>query len=196
MTKGSDTRQTIVRHGVDAAYRVGVGGLSIGHLATALGMSKSGLFAHFQSKEILQIEVLREARAQFVGNVVQPALAAQRGEPRVRELADRWLTCGTQRQPGGCLFVKAATELDEQEGPVRDQLVRDHRELYATIARIFRGGVSEGHFDADVDPTQFAADLYGIMLAFYHANRLFEDEHAEARARCALESLLDASRPA
>ncbi|PSL06096.1 TetR family transcriptional regulator [Haloactinopolyspora alba] len=184
----------ILGHGVDAAYRVGLGGLSIGHLATATGMSKSGLFAHFRSKEQLQLEVLREAREQFVDAVVRPALAAPRGEPRVRELFERWVTCGKARMPGGCLFVKAATELDEQLGPVRDQLARDHRDLYDTIARMFRGGITEGHFRADADPVQFAADLDGVMLSYYHAHRLLDDDGAEARARRALDTLLDAAR--
>ncbi|MGH9032837.1 MAG: TetR/AcrR family transcriptional regulator, partial [Acidimicrobiia bacterium] len=174
--------------------RVGLGGLSIGTLATGTGMSKSGLFAHFGSKESLQLEVLAQARAEFVDTVVRPALAVPRGEPRVRALFERWLACGRARMPGGCLFVKAATEFDEQDGPVRDQLVRDHRDLYDSIAQIFRTGIAEGHFRADADPDQFAADLDGVMLAFYHANRLLDDPAAEARARNAVEALLKSAR--
>lgn len=195
MTKGAETRQAILHRGVETAYRVGLGGLTIGHLAAATGMSKSGLFAHFRSKEVLQLEVLRQARADFIDSVIRPALAAPRGEPRVRELFERWIVCGATRQPGGCLFVKAATELDEQDGPVRDQLVRDHRDLYDAIARMFGSGVAEGHFRADADPVQFAADLDGVMLAFYHAHRLLEDELAETRARRAFEALIEAARP-
>ena len=195
MTKGSETRQAILRQGVVTAYRVGLGGLTIGALATATGMSKSGLFAHFHSKELLQIAVLREAREEFVDSVIRPAVAAPRGEPRVRELFERWIVCGRTRQPGGCLFVKAATELDEQDGPVRDQLVQDHHDLYDSIARIFGGGITEGHFRADADPMQFAGDLDGVMLAYYHAFRLLEDEAAESRARHAFEALLRAARP-
>ncbi|TDE01791.1 TetR/AcrR family transcriptional regulator [Jiangella asiatica] len=194
MTKGAETRQAILRHGVEAAYRLGLGGLTIGHLAAATGMSKSGLFAHFRSKELLQVEVLRQARADFIDSVIRPAVAAPRGEPRVRELFERWVVCGKTRQPGGCLFVKAATELDEQDGPVRDQLVRDHRDLYDSIARMFGTGIAEGHFRADADPVQFAADLDGVMLAYYHAHRLLEDELAETRARRAFEALIDAAR--
>lgn len=194
MTKGADTRQAILHSGVDAAYRVGLSGLTIGHLAAATGMSKSGLFAHFRSKESLQLDVLARARAEFVDAVVRPALAAPRGESRVRELFERWLTCGKARMPGGCLFVKAATELDEQQGAVREQLVRDHRDLYDSIAQMFRAGIEEGHFREDRDPMQFATDLYGVMLAFYHGHRLLEDDAAEARTRYAFEALLDAAR--
>jgi AcrR family transcriptional regulator len=197
VTKGAETRQAILRRGVETAYRVGLGGLTIGALAADIGMSKSGLFAHFRSKELLQIEVLREARAEFVESVMRPAIQAPRGEPRVRELFERWVECGRTRMPGGCLFVKASAELDEQDGPVRDQLVRDHVDLYDSCARMFAGGITEGHFRDDADPMQFAADLDGIMLGFYHAHRLLEDGLAEARARYAFERLLaDARVPA
>lgn len=194
MTKGAATRQAILHQGVEVAYRVGLGGLSIGVLAAGTGMSKSGLFAHFGSKESLQLEVLARARAEFVDNVIRPALAAPRGEPRVRALFERWLESGRARMPGGCLFVKAATEFDEQTGPVRDELVRDHRDLYDSIAQIFRTGITEGHFREDADPEQFAADLDGVMLAYYHANRLLDDPAAETRARRAVEALLAAAR--
>jgi AcrR family transcriptional regulator len=194
MTKGAVTRQAILHEGVEAAHRVGLGGLTIGELATASGMSKSGLFAHFRSKESLQLEVLGQARAEFIDTVVRPALNTPRGEPRVRELFARWLDCVTYRMPGGCLFVKAATELDTQPGPVRDQLVRDHHDLFDTIAQIFRTGVAEGHFRADADPDQFAVDLDGVMLAFYHSHRLLDDPKAGPRARYAFEALLAAAR--
>lgn len=194
MSKGTETRQEILRNAVDTAYHVGLGGLSIGKLALTTGMSKSGLFSHFQSKESLQLAVLKQARAEFVESVIRPALAKPRGEPRVRELFERWVSCGLVRLRGGCLFVKAATELDEQQGPVREQLVQDHRDLLDTIAQVFRTGISEGHFRDDVDPEQFAADLNGVMLAFYHAHRLLQDETAESRARHAFERLLNAAR--
>jgi AcrR family transcriptional regulator len=194
VSKGALTRQAILHHGVEIAYHVGLGGLSIGTLAAGTGMSKSGLFAHFGSKESLQLDVLAQARSEFVDTVIRPALSMPRGEPRVRALFEKWLASGRARLPGGCLFVKAATEFDEQAGPVRDQLVRDHRDLYESIAQIFRTGISEGHFRADADPEQFAADLDGVMLAFYHANRLLDDPAAETRARNAFEALLSAAR--
>lgn len=195
MSKGARTREVILRHGVDTAYRVGLSGLTVGALATTSGLSKSGLFAHFNSKETLQLAVLAQARQDFIDSVIRPALATPRGEPRARELFERWIICGKTRMPGGCLFVKAATELDEQTGPVRDQLTQDHRDLYDTIAQVFRTGIDEGHFRADTDPLQFASDLYGTMLAFYHAHRLLDDDEAETRARHSFETLLTAARP-
>ncbi|HEY8720400.1 TetR/AcrR family transcriptional regulator [Pengzhenrongella sp.] len=194
MSKGESTRQAILHQGVQGAYRVGLGGLTIGDLAVATGMSKSGLYAHFRSKEALQLAVLDQARTEFTEAVIRPALAAPRGEPRVRELFQRWIRCGVERAPGGCLFVKASVELDEQVGPVRDQLACDHRDLYDTIAQVFRTGIAEGHFRRDADPDQFAADLDGVMLAFYHWHRLLQDELALTRAQRAFEALLDAAR--
>jgi AcrR family transcriptional regulator len=193
MGKGALTRQSIVDEATRVASRVGLGGLTIGSLATDTGLSKSGLFAHFNSKESLQLQVLAHARSRFVDLVVRPALNAPRGEPRVRELFERWLAWSGEL-PGGCVFVAAASELDDQPGPVRDELAADQRDWLETVATVFRGGVTEGHFRADADPEQFAHDLYGVMLAYHHASRLLRDPMAEERARRALERLLDDAR--
>lgn len=189
------TKQAILHEGVVAAYRVGLGGLTIGRLAAATGMSKSGLYAHFGSKEDLQLAVLAQAAQEFADTVVVPALAEPRGEPRLRALFENWLRSGNLRAPGGCLFVKASAELDEQAGPVRDQLARDHRSLYDSLARVVRTGIDEGHFRAETDPDQFAADLDGVLLAFYHWHRLLDDPRAETRARTAFERLVEQARP-
>lgn len=195
-TKGGRTREAILAAGVALACRTGLGGLSIGTLATDVGMSKSGMFAHFGSKEALQLAVVEAAAREFATEVVIPALHAPRGEPRVLALVERWLECGLLRRPGGCLFVKASTELDEQPGPVRDRLRDLHLELGAAIARIVVGGVAEGHFRDDVDPEQFAVDLHAVMLGFYHQHRMLGDPRAADRARAAVAALLSAARPA
>lgn len=192
--KGDDTRQAILHRGVQTAVRVGLSGLTIGELAATTGMSKSGLYAHAKSKESLQLQVLTQARDEFIDTVVRPALMTPRGERRVRALFEHWLANGRGRQPGGCLFVQAATEYDDRPGPVRDQLVRDHTDLRETIAQIFRTGIAEGDFREDADPNQFAADMNGIMLSFYQAFRLLDDPYAEDRARRAFDALVDAAR--
>lgn len=196
LPKGRRTRDAVLTRGVELACRVGLGGLTIGGLAEEVGMSKSGMYAHFGSKVALQLAVLDAAAQQFATTVVLPALGAPRGEPRVRALADLWITCGVERQPGGCLFVKASTELDEQDGPVRDRLREQHRQLAQSIARIVAGGVSDGQFRPDTDTAQFATDLHGVMLAMYHAYRLLDDPAAERHARTAIDRLLDAVRTA
>jgi AcrR family transcriptional regulator len=195
MRKGDETRQAILDEATRVASRVGLQGLTIGALATQTRLSKSGLFAHFRSKESLQVQVLEHAAAMFVDGVLRPALAAPRGEPRVRELFERWLAWCGGTWPGGDLFVAAAAELDDEPGPVRERLVRAQRDWLETIANVFRTGITEGQFRADADPEQFAHDLYGVVLAYHHARRLLHDPAAERRARLALDRLLDDARP-
>jgi AcrR family transcriptional regulator len=196
MGKGDDTREAILDEAIGLASRVGLHGLTIGSLAAQSRLSKSGLFAHFRSKESLQVQVLDHAAARFVDAVVRPALAAPRGERRVRELFERWLAwCGADL-PAGCIFIVATSEFDDEPGPVRDRVVRVQRDWMDTIATVFRTGITEGQFRADADPDQFAHELYGIVLAYHHARRLLRDPQAERRARSALERLLDAARPA
>ncbi|MFC6017037.1 TetR/AcrR family transcriptional regulator [Plantactinospora solaniradicis] len=191
--KGELTKQTVLATATEIAGRLGLAGLTIGSLASQVEMSKSGLFGHFRSKEALQMEVLAYARESFVETVIHPALAAPRGERRIRTLVERWLTCSLEREPG-CLFVSADTEFDDQPGPVRDQLVRDHRDLMESIAQMFRTGISEGEFRPDADPEQFAHDLYGVMLGFFHAHRLMNDPTAATRSRRAVDALLGNAR--
>ena len=194
LPKGRRTREAVLARGVELACRVGLGGLTIGGLADEVGMSKSGMYAHFGSKVALQLAVLDAAAEDFATTVVLPALRAPRGETRVRALADGWIRCGIERRPGGCLFVKASTELDEQDGPVRDRLRDQHRQLAESIARVVAGGVTEGQFHPDTDTAQFATDLHGVMLALYHGHRLLEDADAERHARTAVDRLLAAAR--
>ncbi len=177
---------------VEVARRVGLSGLTIGSLAEQAELSKSGLFAHFRSKEALQIQVLEHARAGFEDAVARPALRAPRGEPRLRELFDRWLEW--DGLPGGCPFVAAATEFDDRPGPVRDRLVRDERDMVDMIGTIVRSGIAEGHFRDDTDPEQVAQDFYGVILARHHMLRLLRDARADSRARRAFEALVAAAR--
>src|SRR5262249_45071669 len=142
MGKGEATRQAILGQAAQVASRVGLEGVTIGRLADELELSKSGLFAHFQSKEALQIQTLRFAAELFVERVIRPALRAPRGEPRLRALFERWLDWARAASlEGGCLFVAAASELDDREGPVRDELVRQQRDWLELIANVARTGV-------------------------------------------------------
>ncbi|MEO3747241.1 TetR/AcrR family transcriptional regulator [Plantactinospora sp. B5E13] len=193
MGKGEVTRQAVLVAANEVADRLGLAGLTIGSLADRVEMSKSGLFGHFRSKEALQLAVLEYARDGFVDAVIRPALAAPRGEKRIRTLVEGWIVLGVERR-AGCLFVSADLEFDDRPGPVRDQLVRDHRDLLESVAQMFRTGISEGEFRPDADPEQFAHDLYGVMLGLFHAHRLMEDPQAISRTRRALDALLDNAR--
>jgi AcrR family transcriptional regulator len=194
MRKGEASRQEILEQAAHVVSRIGLGGLTIGSLAEHTGRSKSGLFAHFGSKEALQLQVLQHAIERFTDLVVRPALTAPRGEPRLRALFERWLAWDRDGLVGGCIFIQAGVELDDQPGPARDLLVRSQHDWVETIAQVLRTAVAEGHVRADADPEQFAHDLNGVMLAFHHTHRLLRDPHAEARARRAFEALLAAAR--
>jgi len=194
--KGERTREAILGRALALATRVGFEGLTIGRLAEELGMSKSGLFAHFKSKEALQVAVLRMAAERFVEEVVKPALAAPRGEPRVRAVFDRWFAWEQSPPlPGGCPFVAATFELDDRPGPARDYLVQQERDWFDVLSGVARTACQEGDFRRDLDCEQFAHDLNGIMLAYCHAARLMRDPKARARAQAAFEGLLAAARP-
>lgn len=195
MRKGEATRHEILEHAAGLASRIGLEGLTIGQLADDLDLSKSGLFAHFRSKEALQVQVLEHAGARFADVVMKPALAAPRGEPRLRALFERWRRWPKESGlPGGCFFVQAAVEFDDQPGPARDLIVRQQKDFLDAIATVVRTAVDEGHFRTDVDPAQLAYELHGIMLGWHHAARLLRDPKAEERARAAFEALVARAR--
>ena len=196
MGRGADTRNVILGRAAQVASLVGLEGLTIGGLAEDLELSKSGLFAHFQSKEALQVETLRFAAQLFIDNVIRPALKARRGEPRVRALFERWLDWAkADTLVGGCLFVAASTELDDREGPARQELVRQQKDWLEFVSTVAGGAVTEGHFRAKLDTEQFAIDVYGVMLACHHSRRLLRDPRADERARRAFEALVLAAQP-
>ena len=193
VSKGEETRRQVLEAAVEVAASGGLASLTIGSLAERTGMSKSGLFAHFKSKEALQVQVLEFAGEAFVEDVIRPALAAPRGEKRIVTLFESWLAI-SRAGTAECLFVSAAWEYDDQPGPVRDRLVRMHLDFGDSVAQMFRTGVSEGFFAADADPEQFAHDLHGIMLIYFQAHRLLGDARAEERARRAFARLIESNR--
>lgn len=195
MSKGAETRERILDQAVRLASRDGLEGLSIGGLATELGLSKSGLFAHFGSKEELQLQVLQEAVARFRQIVVQPALREPRGEPRIRAFFENWLEWdAVQALPGGCLLITAAIELDDRPGLQRDYLVLAKRHWFEALAKAASLAIADGQFRADVVPEQVAFDLYAIVLAYHHFKRLLHDPLAQERARAAYERLIASVR--
>jgi AcrR family transcriptional regulator len=175
--------------------QVGLRGITIGGLADAMEMSKSGLFAHFGSKEGLQSAVMDYAAEAFTQLVIRPALKQPRGEPRIRTLFDRWLGWGGYADyalPGGCIFVSVASEFDDApDGPVRTKVVQLERDLLDTIETIVRGGMTEGQFRESTDPGAFAHDQLGIVLGYNFSARLLRDPAATGRAQAAFDRLLD-----
>ncbi len=196
VSKGDETRRAILTDALAQASVTGLDGLTIGSLAKKTGLSKSGLYAHFASKEELQVRVIDEARERFVEVVVTPAFRAARGEPRLRALFERWLEWeDLAALPGGCPFIAASTELDDKPGPARDRLVETQRDWEDTLAGAARIAVEKGHLQADLDVAQFTYELWAMMLGFHWYSRLLDRGDAKARLRVAFEALLERARP-
>lgn len=178
MTKGKDTKATILAAALTMMSQVGLDGLSIGKLAQTVGLSKSGLFAHFNSLENLQIAVLQEAVELFIEKVIAPALKQPRGIPRIKTISENMFEW-SKMLPGGCPFISAASEMDDKPGPVRDFLVKTQKDLLSTLTTAAQIAIEEGHFRKDLDPKQFAYDFYSIVLAYHHFHRLLNDPQAK-----------------
>jgi len=193
MQKGAQTRALILDQAVAHASEVGLEGLSIGSLAGRLKLSKSGLFAHFGSKEELQIATLRRAQELFENKVFRPALSTPRGTPRLLELFRRWLQwLDASGQPGGCVILSAVAEFDDRPGAVRDTLLAGQKQLRGAIIKAVRLAIEAGDLAAETDAWQLAFELFGVVLAAHHDRHLFEDRRAMERGMQAVESLLAA----
>jgi AcrR family transcriptional regulator len=195
MPREGSKREAVLESGLALASELGLEGLTIGDLAEAVDMTRGGLYAHFDSKDEILREILREAVGRFVEEGVRPALQAPRGEPRVRTLFEAWLEwTKAPPLPGGCVFISSATELDDRPGPLRDYLVATQREWRATLRRAAALAQEEGDFRADLEPEQFVYELFAVVLAFHYFDRLFGDTEAEARARQAFDALVERAR--
>ena len=169
MSKGEATKTSILDEALHVASRVGFEGLSIGQLAERTDMSKSGLFAHFRSKEQLQLQTLDHAAPGSPTSSCARRSRLPAVRRRVRELFERWLDWETETLAGGCVFATASIEYDDQPGPMHDSLVRQQRDWTEFIATVAGTAVSEGEFRADLDTQQFAFTLQGLMFGYRHA---------------------------
>lgn len=184
LPKGQRTREGILRAAVDLASVEGLEGLTIGRLADELKMSKSGLFAHFGSKEDLQLATVATAREIFVEYVVRPALAAPAGMPRLWSLCDRWLGHVEDKIfPGGCFFTAASFEFDSRPGPVRKAIVEAMRTWLSTLTRAVEEAKKSEHIKADVDAAQFAFEIYSMAMGAHWAFQLLDQKNAFSKAR-------------
>jgi AcrR family transcriptional regulator len=190
-TKGERTRATILDEALRIVSKAGLDGLTIGTLADATGMSKSGLFAHFGSREELLLAVLAHGQAEFAEVVFKPAMAKPRGLPRLRAMFVNWLDWTESAElPGGCPMIGGASEFDDRPGPVRDMLAGGQRTWIETLKRAVRQAVEAGQLGAGTDPEQIAFEIFGIALVVHHHRRLLGYKKARERALIALDSLL------
>ena len=190
-TKGERTRAVILDEALRLVSKAGLDGLTIGTLADATGLSKSGLFAHFGSREDLLLAVLDHGQRQFTDVVLKPALAKPRGVPRLRAMFNNWLDWTESAElPGGCPMIGGATEFDDKPGPVRDMLAGGQRAWIETLKRAVQQAIEEDQLPAKTDPEQIAFEMFGIALVVHHHRRLLGYPKARARALGALDRLL------
>jgi AcrR family transcriptional regulator len=188
--KGQQTRAAILDAALGLASHMGLEGLSIGALAEVTQMSKSGVFAHFGSREELQISVIREYHARFEDEVFFPAIKEERGLPRLRALFERWIRRVSVELDSGCIYISGAVEFDDRPGPVRDALASMVRAWHAALARAIRLAVQSGQLRADTDPEQMLFELHGLILALHHDARFLRSPGALDRARAGFERTL------
>ena len=185
--KGQQTRATILEAALGLASHMGLEGLSIGALADVTQMSKSGVFAHFGSREELQISVIREYHARFEEEVFFPAVREPRGLPRLRALFERWVRRVSVEIDSGCIYISGAVEFDDRPGPVRDALAGMVRAWHAALEKAIRIAIDEGQLRTDTDPMQMLFEVHGLILALHHDARFLKSPGALDRARAAFE---------
>ncbi len=169
---------------------MGLEGLSIGALAEVTQMSKSGVFAHFGSREDLQIAVIREYHARFEEEVFFPAMTQERGLARLRTLFENWLRRVSVEVDSGCIYISGAVEFDDRPGPVRDALASMVRTWHAALEKAIRLAIDTGELHTETDPTQMLFELHGLILALHHDARFLRTPGALDRAHAGFERAL------
>jgi AcrR family transcriptional regulator len=188
--KGQQTKVAIVDAALGLATQIGLEGLSIGALAEVMRMSKSGVFAHFGSREELQISVIREYHARFEAEVFRPAMAEPRGLPRLRALFARWMQRTSAEIDSGCLYISGAVEFEERPGPVRDALVALVNDWLLAMRRAVGQARAEGHLRADADEAQVVFEIHGLILALHYEARFLRGPDAFLRAHAGFDNIL------
>ncbi|MDE2120232.1 MAG: TetR/AcrR family transcriptional regulator [Betaproteobacteria bacterium] len=190
--KGRQTRLAILDCALQMAGRIGLEGLSIGVLADRMHMSKSGVFAHFGSREELQISVIRHYHDMFEGEVFYPALERPRGLPRLHVMFHRWLQQVSREVESGCIYISGAVEFDDRPGPVRDALVLMVQTWHDALRRAIEQAVQAGHLRAETPSQQVLFELHGLILALHHDARLLGIPDCPTMARRAYGRVLAA----
>jgi AcrR family transcriptional regulator len=194
ISKGAATRELIIDRAYAIACRAGLEGLSIGDLAQAVGMSKSGVFAHFGSREDLQLAVLDAGGRRFGEFVLLPALRKPRGLARLRAIIDGWFDWVRDNQQG-CMIMGAVSEYDSRPGPLHDAVVALIQRWRSDTARAATMAIEAGELRPDADAKQLSFEIFGIALALHQDTRLFDPKQARAQAERAIERLLAAHSP-
>ncbi|MFD1710167.1 TetR/AcrR family transcriptional regulator [Ottowia flava] len=190
LAKGQQTKAAIVDAALRIAAQVGLEGLSIGALAEVMEMSKSGVFAHFGSRDELQISVVREYYARFEAEVFHTALALPRGLPRVRALFEHWMRYTSAELDSGCIFISGAVEFDDRPGPVRDALIEAVTAWQEAMERAVAQARDEGHLVPDADERQITFEIHALILALHYDARFLQRPGSMARALRGFDNIL------
>jgi AcrR family transcriptional regulator len=190
--KGQQTKVAIVDAALGLATQLGLEGLSIGALAEVMRMSKSGVFAHFGSREELQMSVVREYHRRFEQDVFYPAMQSPRGLPRLRQLFENWVHRTSLEIDSGCIYISGAVEFDDRPGPVRDALAGSVDVWMQALRRAVSQARDAGHLRADVDAAQLAFEIHGLILALHYEARFLHSDQALDRARQGFQRLMQA----
>lgn len=188
--KGQQTKATIVDAALQLATQVGLEGLSIGAVADVTGMSKSGVFAHFGSREELQISVIHEYHQRFEQEVFHPAMRESRGLARLRALFDHWMQRTSVEIDSGCIYISGAVEFDDRPGPVRDALADSVHVWMAAVRRAIAQCKECGQLQPDLDETQMLFEIHGLILALHYEARFLKTPGSIERAHRGFENIL------
>ncbi|MCZ2405927.1 MAG: TetR/AcrR family transcriptional regulator [Burkholderiales bacterium] len=190
LQKGQQTKQAIIEAALGLATHIGLEGLSIGALADVMGMSKSGVFAHFGSREELQVSVIREYHHCFEQEVFYPAMSEPRGIPRLRALFGNWMKRTSVEIDSGCIYISGAVEFDERTGPVRDALAQSVLTWLAAMRRAITQAKELGQLQAQVDEDQILFEIHGLILALHYEARFLKSPGSIARAVTGFDNIL------
>ena len=188
--KGQQTKAVIIDAALSLAAQIGLEGLSIGAIAEVTQMSKSGVFAHFGSREELQLSVVREYHQRFEQEVFYPALTAPRGLPRLRAMFANWMKRTSTEIDSGCIYISGAVEFDDRAGPVRDALAESVNIWLAAMTRAVVMSMKEGHLRADADEKQIAFEIHALILALHYEARFLRLPGSMERAHHGFENIL------
>jgi AcrR family transcriptional regulator len=195
MRKGELTRAAILDVALDLASRDGLEGLTIGLLADKMNMSKSGVFAHFGSREDLQIEVVKLYHRHFEQEVFYPSMQEPRGLPRLQALFDRWIRRVSVEIASGCIYISGAVEYDDRPGAIRDELVGMVQAWHKALHRCVVQAIEMGHLQAGTDAQQMVFEMYGLILVLHHDARFLRMPGSTGRAEAGFARLIDSYRP-
>ena len=195
MTKGSETRLKILDCGLEMGSKFGLESITIGGLAKQMSMSKTSLFAHFNSKENLQIAILSHAGEKILEVVVRPSLQKPSGISQLLSFRDNWLVWESGLA-GGCIFLSSASEFSERPGKVRDFLLSQHRYFRKYIADLIKGAIDTGDFRSDIDADMFAFEIYSKLLGFHLNYTMLKDLNCKSIFNRAFQQMLDKYRTA